>query len=103
MEHSDNSEYVGNQERPSFYEDGAKYWEGIEATVEGMLGGFADISDIDTSASKRFLREFCEVINSFSDYLDLYVHKPFVLRDYNTEDETLSHTERSDQRILCWL
>ncbi|XP_022705135.1 uncharacterized protein LOC111269655 isoform X2 [Varroa jacobsoni] len=53
-------DYIGNQERPSFYADGAKYWEGIEPTIEGMLGGFAEISDIDVGASKRFLREFCE-------------------------------------------
>ncbi|OQR71998.1 alpha N-terminal protein methyltransferase 1A-like [Tropilaelaps mercedesae] len=57
---SGTSDYVGNQERPSFYADGAKYWEGIEPTIEGMLGGFAQLSDIDVGASRRFLKEFCE-------------------------------------------
>ncbi|XP_003742282.1 N-terminal Xaa-Pro-Lys N-methyltransferase 1 [Galendromus occidentalis] len=50
--------YVANQNRASFYTDGAKYWEGIEPTVQGMLGGFEQISEIDVGASKRFLSEF---------------------------------------------
>ncbi|CAB0032053.1 unnamed protein product [Trichogramma brassicae] len=39
-----------------FYEDAAKYWDQIPATVNGMLGGFACISEIDVNASKRFLK-----------------------------------------------
>jgi len=52
--------YIPNQSRASFYTDGAKYWEGIEPTVQGMLGGFEEISEIDVGASKRFLSEFLE-------------------------------------------
>ncbi|RKF81600.1 Alpha N-terminal protein methyltransferase 1 [Golovinomyces cichoracearum] len=32
-----------------------EYWQGINADIEGMLGGFAHISDIDLKGSKRFL------------------------------------------------
>ncbi|RKF82484.1 Alpha N-terminal protein methyltransferase 1 [Golovinomyces cichoracearum] len=32
-----------------------EYWQGINADIEGMLGGFARISDIDLRGSKRFL------------------------------------------------
>lgn len=32
-----------------------EYWQGINADMEGMLGGFAHISDIDLKGSKRFL------------------------------------------------
>lgn len=57
----DSAPYIANQNRASFYKDGAKYWEGIEPTVQGMLGGFEEISEIDVGASKRFLSEFLEV------------------------------------------
>jgi protein N-terminal methyltransferase len=38
-----------------FYSDAVKYWEGIPATVEGMLGGFGRHSTLDVNNSKRFL------------------------------------------------
>lgn len=37
------------------HEDSLKYWQGINADVEGMLGGFACISKIDLRGSKRFI------------------------------------------------
>ncbi|SZF04270.1 unnamed protein product [Blumeria hordei] len=37
------------------HEDSLKYWQGINADVEGMLGGFSCISKIDLRGSKRFL------------------------------------------------
>lgn len=39
----------------AFYTDAAKYWEGIPATVEGMLGGFGRHSTLDINFSKKFL------------------------------------------------
>ena len=54
------------QETP-FYADGAKYWEQVEPTVNGMLGGYAEISDIDLQGSQRFL-------NSLYQVNDGYVH-----------------------------
>nr|CAG4641242.1 EOG090X0EJQ [Eulimnadia texana] len=45
-------------EQPSnsaFYVDGAQYWEKIPASVDGMLGGYSHISEIDIKGSQRFL------------------------------------------------
>lgn len=36
-------------------QDGVKYWEGVEADVDGMLGGYAFISDADILGSQAFL------------------------------------------------
>lgn len=41
----------------TFYGDAKKYWNGVAATVDGMLGGFGSISNIDVRASTVFLRE----------------------------------------------
>jgi len=41
-----------------WYEDGASYWSKIESTVDGMLGGFAQISKPDIDGSLSFLEEF---------------------------------------------
>lgn len=35
--------------------DGVKYWQGVDADVDGMLGGFASISDADIEGSRLFL------------------------------------------------
>jgi len=34
---------------------GRRYWEGVEATVDGMLGGFPHVSRVDLQGSKNFL------------------------------------------------
>ncbi|KAM6515494.1 hypothetical protein FSOLCH5_009719 [Fusarium solani] len=36
-------------------EDGKKYWEGIEADVNGMLGGIPSVTRIDLQGSRTFL------------------------------------------------
>lgn len=36
-------------------DDGLKYWQGIDATVNGMLGGFPHISRIELRGSRNFL------------------------------------------------
>ncbi|KAI1303157.1 N-terminal Xaa-Pro-Lys N-methyltransferase 1 [Halotydeus destructor] len=40
------------------YDKSKDYWDHIEPTVDGMLGGFAKISSIDAHASVRFLENF---------------------------------------------
>lgn len=53
-------------EEHEFYTAAAKYWEHIPATVDGMLGGFGFISQIDIKGSTKFLKtlfEVCIVIN----------------------------------------
>lgn len=36
-------------------DDGRQYWEGIEADVSGMLGGFPYVSKADLQGSRNFL------------------------------------------------
>ena len=36
-------------------DDGREYWQGIDADVNGMLGGFPYISKVDLQGSRNFL------------------------------------------------
>ncbi|CAH0556729.1 unnamed protein product [Brassicogethes aeneus] len=40
-----------------FYTDGAHYWAEVPATVDGMLGGFGHISQVDIRGSKTFIKQ----------------------------------------------
>ncbi|CAH4028514.1 N-terminal Xaa-Pro-Lys N-methyltransferase 1-A-like [Pieris brassicae] len=44
-----------------FYQKAAKYWENVPSTVDGVLGGFGYITDIDIEGSKEFLNEILSV------------------------------------------
>lgn len=46
---------IGGEE---WYSGGARYWEKVDATLDGVLGGFAHLSEPDISASRRFLSSF---------------------------------------------
>ncbi|XP_065902108.1 N-terminal Xaa-Pro-Lys N-methyltransferase 1-like [Dysidea avara] len=50
------------QERHQWYSNAAKYWEAVPATINGMLGGFADLTTRDVTASLDFLRPFLSVV-----------------------------------------
>lgn len=39
----------------TFYKKAAKYWANVPATIDGVLGGFGHITDIDIEGSKKFL------------------------------------------------
>lgn len=53
-----------------FYEKAVKYWEKIPATVDGMLGGFGFISQIDILGSEEFLRLILKVrINFYFQFI----------------------------------
>lgn len=41
--------------KASWYDKGIRYWNGIEATVDGVLGGFGGISSADVKHSRQFL------------------------------------------------
>jgi protein N-terminal methyltransferase len=45
-----------------FYQASKDYWSTQPATVNGMLGGFDFISDIDILQSQTFLNSFVNVI-----------------------------------------
>jgi len=40
-----------------FYNDAANYWANVPATLDGMLGGFSHISEIDIRGSKALLKQ----------------------------------------------
>ncbi|XP_042193340.1 N-terminal Xaa-Pro-Lys N-methyltransferase 1 [Callorhinchus milii] len=42
----------------AFYSKAQKYWKNIPPTVDGMLGGYGHISNIDINSSKKFLQRF---------------------------------------------
>ncbi|XP_054853708.1 N-terminal Xaa-Pro-Lys N-methyltransferase 1 [Eublepharis macularius] len=41
-----------------FYSKAKKYWKDIPPTVDGMLGGYGHISNIDINSSRKFLLRF---------------------------------------------
>jgi len=43
------------------YKHAKDYWESVPATLDGMLGGFTQISSADISGSNKFLRQFIKV------------------------------------------
>jgi protein N-terminal methyltransferase len=55
-----------NAER--WYNKGAQYWSSVDATLDGVLGGFAHISPIDIQESKAFLKSLN--IAAYSKALD---------------------------------
>lgn len=44
-----------------FYGDAVKYWGAIPATVDGMLGGYGHISNVDVTGSLAFVGPRLEV------------------------------------------
>lgn len=57
-----------------FYERGKEYWKGVEASVDGMLGGLGHVSGVDLAESCKFLRQFIKVgsMQEFFVYNALY-------------------------------
>lgn len=49
----------------TFYSNAEDYWREVPPTVDGMLGGYGSISNIDINGSKAFLQKFLGVRNSF--------------------------------------
>ena len=45
----------------NFYQDAAKYWETVDPSVDGMLGGYGHISSVDVAGSIKFLKPFLTV------------------------------------------
>ncbi|OMO73771.1 hypothetical protein COLO4_26880 [Corchorus olitorius] len=44
-----------NHKKTQWYRDGVAYWEGVEASVNGVLGGFGQVNDADIKGSEAFL------------------------------------------------
>ncbi|XP_055805466.1 alpha N-terminal protein methyltransferase 1-like [Solanum dulcamara] len=43
------------QKKFQWYNKGINYWEGVEATVDGVLGGYGHVNTPDIKASEDFL------------------------------------------------
>lgn len=48
------------QHSDDFYRQGKAYWETIPATIDGMLGGYSELSSTDVHSSQRLLKQFRE-------------------------------------------
>lgn len=48
---------------PNFYIKAADYWANVPATVDGMLGGFPEISMVDLMGSRNFLLQLFRTKN----------------------------------------
>ncbi|XP_053710150.1 N-terminal Xaa-Pro-Lys N-methyltransferase 1 [Synchiropus splendidus] len=46
------------ENQSSFYSNAEDYWRDVPPTVDGMLGGYGSISNIDLNGSKAFLQKF---------------------------------------------
>ena len=54
---------VNNTE--DFYRKADEYWREIPSTVDGMLGGFPHVSNIDANGSRKFLKSFIQVWDQY--------------------------------------
>ncbi|KAJ1399175.1 S-adenosyl-L-methionine-dependent methyltransferase [Sesbania bispinosa] len=50
-------EQAGDPDKKTlWYRHGVSYWEGVNASVDGVLGGFANVNEPDISCSEDFLK-----------------------------------------------
>ncbi|XP_004504731.1 alpha N-terminal protein methyltransferase 1 [Cicer arietinum] len=50
------SEQAGDLNKKTlWYREGVSYWEGVKATVDGVLGGYPDVNEPDINCSDEFL------------------------------------------------
>ncbi|KAG8639245.1 hypothetical protein MANES_14G126000v8 [Manihot esculenta] len=45
-----------DNKKTQWYRDGVAYWEGVEASVDGVLGGYGQVNDADVKGSEAFLQ-----------------------------------------------
>ena len=44
-----------SDEQKQWYDSAAAYWEGVDATIDGVLGGFGHLTEVDVRDSHKFL------------------------------------------------
>lgn len=50
-------EQVGDPtKRTQWYREGVGYWQGVEASVDGVLGGYGHVNEADILGSEVFLK-----------------------------------------------
>lgn len=58
------------EDETTFYSNAEGYWKEVPPTVDGMLGGYGSISNIDLSGSKAFLQRFLGVRKTLTNISD---------------------------------
>ncbi|KAI8330771.1 alpha-N-methyltransferase NTM1 [Chlamydoabsidia padenii] len=53
-----NDDQVGLMDQPDWYTNAQMYWDKVQPTVDGMLGGFSQVDPVDVSGSLDFIGEF---------------------------------------------
>lgn len=61
------------EDETTFYSNAEDYWREVPPTVDGMLGGYGSISNIDINGSKAFLKKFLGVRDSFLQTISVAV------------------------------
>ena len=58
-----------------YYKNAATYWEGVDGTVNGMLGGFGKVSDVDIDGSNKLLKTIFKVTGIGEIYISVFFPK----------------------------
>ena len=53
-----------------WYHQGVEYWNHVDATVDGVLGGFGSVSGADAKENERILRTMVYPEGEFSEILE---------------------------------
>ena len=60
-----------------YYKNAATYWEGVDGTVNGMLGGFGKVSDVDIDGSNKLLKTIFKVTRTRGKFLpSIFFYSP---------------------------
>jgi hypothetical protein len=57
LEAGEGDQTAEKQKKEEWYRNGVSYWESVEASVNGVLGGYGHVSSVDIAESEAFLRE----------------------------------------------
>eukprot|EP00250_Pteridium_aquilinum_P000098 c10114_g1_i1 orf=134-1219(+) len=86
--------------KQQWYSKGVSYWEGVEASVNGVLGGYGHVNERDVTTSDGFLKEMSEIFLKSKHLVALdcgagvgRVTKNLLLRHFHEVDlvEPVSH------------
>lgn len=66
--HTSDTDHSNNVDKSKWYNDGARYWQNADNTVDGMLGGLAHLSPIDIYSSQQFIKSLH--LSSYNTVLD---------------------------------
>eukprot|EP00958_Prasinococcus_capsulatus_P015721 scaffold1687_cov405-Prasinococcus_capsulatus_cf.AAC.1 len=56
MEGADQEDGRQPREKGKWYSEAIEYWSKVDATVDGVLGGYGKVSGIEIAESKHFLK-----------------------------------------------